>query len=127
MIMMGIDLGEKNTGIALSDFTNKLAYPLRLIRETNKDKLAHIIKKEVKISNADKIILGFPKNMNNTIGSRGKSVLEFKKKLQSLNLKEDSIILWDERLTTKLADQNLRFLKISAKNVKKKSICFQPC
>lgn len=106
--------------MAISDTFNRLALPLLTI--TRKDK--YTIKPYVaeigdilKENNISAIVLGLPKNMNNTLGSRAKATLEFKERLHR-NFKKTEIILWDERLSTNMAERLLHEQNISAKKQK---------
>ena len=98
MKYLGLDLGTRTLGIAISDATHLVATPVKVLRfsdsmyEDTIEPLKEIIDSE-KIS---KIILGLPKNMNNTIGDRANTTLEYKKMLEdNFNL---PVIMQDERL-----------------------------
>lgn len=98
--ILGLDLGTKTLGLAISDTTKTIATSYGTLRFDSEDydsllpQLNEIIQKE----NIVLLVLGFPKNMNNTIGPRGEATLEFKKKLETnLNMK---VIMQDERLST---------------------------
>lgn len=105
MRYLGLDLGTKTCGVALSDRTKIIASFYKNINYKEEDVLLNEIKEIVNKEEIEKVILGFPKNMNNTIGERATSTIEFKEKLESLiNI---PVILEDERLTTKIAEQAL--------------------
>jgi len=105
MRYLGLDLGTKTCGVALSDRTKIIASFYKNINYKEEDVLLNEIKEIVNKEEIEKIILGFPKNMNNTIGERAISTIEFKEKLEALiNI---PVILEDERLTTKIAEQAL--------------------
>ena len=117
---MAIDYGDKNIGVAVSDPFNNMAMPLLTI--ARKDK--HTIKPYVaqigaiiKEKNVGTIVLGLPKNMDNTYGKRAEITIEFKERLQR-NFKNTQIILWDERLSTIMAQKLLQEQKISVKKQK---------
>lgn len=120
MKYLGLDLGTKTLGIALSDLTHTIATAYGTIRfeENNYDNVINNIKKIVIENKVSKIILGLPKNMNNTIGDRCQSTLEFKSKLE----KEIGIevIMQDERLTTVEATHYMLEADLSRKKRKKK-------
>lgn len=100
MRYLGLDLGTKTLGIAISDLTHTIASPLKTIRfeEGESYKAISEIKSLVLEFNVEKIILGFPKNMNNTVGESGKRTLLFKEDLErEINI---PVIMQDERLTT---------------------------
>ena len=119
MRYLGLDLGSRTLGVAVSDATGLLASSYKTIRHQEEyaklvDEVASLVK-ELKI---DAIVLGFPKNMNNTIGPRGETTLEFKKMLESeLGLE---VILQDERLSTVEATHYLLQADLSRKKRKKK-------
>ena len=106
MKYLGLDLGSRTLGVAISDVTHTIATSYIVIRHNEEyDSLLDDVEKIVKDEHIEKIVLGFPKNMNNTIGPKGELSLEFKKKLeQKLNIE---VILQDERLTTKEAESVL--------------------
>ena len=105
MRYLGLDLGTKTCGVALSDRTKIIASFYKNINYKEEDVLLNEIKEIVNKEEIEKVILGFPKNMNNTIGERATSTIEFKEKLETLiNI---PVILEDERLTTKIAEQAL--------------------
>ena len=106
MKYLGLDLGSRTLGVAISDVTHTIATSYIVIRHNEEyDRLLDDVEKIVKDEHTEKIVLGFPKNMNNTIGPKGELSLEFKKKLeQKLNIE---VILQDERLTTKEAESVL--------------------
>ena len=97
---LGLDLGTKTLGISVSDLTNTIATSLCIIRfdsedyNSTKDELRKIID-EYKITD---IVLGLPKNMNNSIGFRGETTLEYKRLLEEWF--KINVIMQDERLTT---------------------------
>ena len=101
MRILGLDFGTKTTGVAVSDPLGFTAQGLEIIRRTDSYNLKPTINRIKEICEeykVEKIVLGFPKNMNNTEGERCQHTLVFKKKLeQALALPVD---LWDERLTT---------------------------
>lgn len=99
MRYLGLDLGTTSLGVAISDKTNTLVSPLTLIKFKKEDyndalnKLIEIIKDK----NISKVVLGLPKNMDNSLGFAAQRSLNFKKILESENVE---VILEDERLTT---------------------------
>jgi putative holliday junction resolvase len=118
MRYLGLDLGSKTLGIAISDVSGLIATSLKTINFNNEDYsiLINELKNIITDRNIEKLVLGFPKNMNNTIGYRAEKTLEFKKILEDyLNIE---VILQDERLTTKLADNMLISADMSRKKRK---------
>jgi len=118
MRYLGLDLGTKTLGVAVSDLTGTIATSLTILRhENNHEYLIEELKKIINEKNIETIVLGLPKNMNNTIGERGEMVLSFKEKLEkSINL---PVILEDERLTTRVAENILITADVSRKKRKK--------
>lgn len=117
MRYLGLDLGSKTLGIAISDINGIIASSLMTLKFNDYDELINELKKIITERNINTIILGFPKNMNNTLGPRCEMTLEFKKLLEEqLKL---TVILQDERLTTKLATNILVSADVSRKKRKK--------
>ena len=76
MRYLGLDLGTKTLGVAVSDLTGTIATSLTILRhENNHEYLIEELKKIISEKNVETIVLGLPKNMNNTIGERGEMVL----------------------------------------------------
>ena len=117
MRYLGLDLGSRTLGIALSE-TGMIASNYKTIRhEEEYDRLLEEVKKLVEELKIDTVVLGFPKNMNNTIGPKGELSLEFKEKLE--NILSIPIVLQDERLSTKSALDTLIKGNVSRKDRKK--------
>lgn len=118
MKYLGLDLGSRTLGVAVSDATGLIASTYKTIRhEEEYDRLLNEVKSLVDELNIGAIVLGFPKNMNNTIGPKGELSLEFKEKLEKIV--SVPIHLQDERLTTKSATDMLIMGNVSRKNRKK--------
>lgn len=114
---MGLDVGDKTIGVAISDPLLLTAQGYKTIfRESNKKDIKEI-EDIIEECNITKIIVGLPKNMNNTIGIQGQKVLDFVEKLKR-RIKVE-IILEDERLTTVSAERILLEGDVSRKNRKK--------
>lgn len=104
MRYIGLDLGTKTLGISISN--GIIATNYNTLRHNEEyDFLVNEIAKIVVKEHIDKIVLGFPKNMNNTIGERANITLEFKKKLEEITKLE--VIMEDERLTSVVANKVL--------------------
>lgn len=103
--IMGLDVGDKTIGVAISDPLMLTAQGLKTIRRESIKKDINEIKTIIEEYNINKIIIGFPKNMNNTIGPQGKKVLDFVEKLK--NRVDVEIELEDERLSTVAAERIL--------------------
>lgn len=120
MRYLGLDLGTKTLGISISDVTLTIANSLTILRfsENDYDALYPELKKIIEDYEVSKIILGLPKNMNNTIGDRGLVTLQFKDKLY--NWFHIDVEMQDERLTTVEATNYLLEADMSRKKRKKK-------
>lgn len=119
MRYLGLDLGTKSLGIAMTDKSCMIASVLKVLHFNHEDYeyAANEIQKIVEEYEISKIALGFPKNMNNTTGFASTRSLNFKKLLESkLNI---PIYLVDERLTTLEAENILLTADVSRKNRKK--------
>lgn len=107
-IIMGLDYGSKTVGVAVSDGLGLTAQGIEIIRRTSENKLRQTLARiETLIAqyHVTRIVLGFPKNMNNSVGDRAEKSLEFAAKLeQRTGL---PVALWDERLTTVAANRTL--------------------
>ena len=97
-MILGVDFGDSRTGFAASDALGFSAHTLETYAEKNPKKVAEYTARLAKDLNAEKIVVGLPKNMNGTIGERGKKTKVFAEKVRELTGLE--VILWDERLTT---------------------------
>ena len=117
MRYLGLDLGEKTLGISISN--GIIANNYKTLRHDSEyDRLILDVFEIVKEEHIDKIVLGFPKNMNNSIGKRAEITLDFKKKLEDKTKVE--VILEDERLTSKLANSFMIKEDISRKKRKER-------
>lgn len=106
MRIMGLDYGSKTVGVAVSDTLLITAQSLEIIRRESENKLRKTlarIEQLIKEYEVDKLVLGLPKNMNNSEGIRVEKTKEFKDMLERRTGLE--VILWDERLTTVAADR----------------------
>lgn len=118
--IIGLDVGSKTVGIAISDLMGWTAQgydTLRIDEEKNElgiDQLVDIIQKE----KVGTVIVGLPKNMNNSIGFRGDASLQYKEQLQEA-LPSLEIIMWDERLSTMAAERSLLEADVSRQKRKK--------
>ncbi len=118
MRAMGLDLGTRTLGISLSDVTKTIASSYKTIRfkENEYEVLFPQLKQIVEEQKVDLIVLGFPKNMNNTVGDRANITIMFQQNLQQyLNIQ---VILQDERLSTVEATNYLLEADLSRKKRK---------
>lgn len=103
---MGLDFGSKTVGVAISDPLLITAQGIEIIRRKEENKLRKTLARIEELIvqyEVEEIVLGFPKNMNDTIGERAELSLEFKDKLERRT--GLPVIMWDERLTTVAADK----------------------
>ena len=119
MRIMGLDFGSKTVGVAISDPLFLTAQGIEIVRRKSQGKLRQTLarieelKEEYEVG---KIVLGFPKNMNNTEGERCEKTLEFKEMLEKRTGLE--VVLWDVRLTTVEADHTMMQVGIRRENRK---------
>ena len=118
MRYLGLDLGSKTLGVSVSDKNGIIASSLETIHHNEDYSLLVLkVKELVESLEIDKIVLGFPKMMNNDIGEKGKLSLKFKEELEkNINIE---VYLQDERLTTKSAEDILIKGNMSRKKRKK--------
>ena len=121
MRYLGLDLGTRTLGLSISDDTRTIASTLKTIRyeENDYEFLLNELSKILTEFKITKLILGLPKNMNNTLGYRCEETLEFKKLLED-KFSSVEVILQDERLTTIEATNYMLQANISRKKRKKK-------
>ena len=120
MRIMGLDFGSKTTGVAVSDPLGLTAQGLETIVRKDENKLRQTcarIEELIEEYQIEAIVLGYPKNMNNTVGERGEKTQEFKAALERRTGLE--VILWDERLTTVAAERVLIESGVRRENRKK--------
>ncbi|MDO5124405.1 MAG: Holliday junction resolvase RuvX [Eubacteriales bacterium] len=98
MVIMAVDLGKARTGIAASDKTEYLAYPVEVISERRREALLEKVADKARELKAELVVVGLPKNMDGSEGESALSAREFAGKLKDeLDLE---VKLWDERCTT---------------------------
>ena len=120
MRVMGLDYGTKTVGVAISDALGLTAQGIETIQRKEENKLRRTlarIEKLVSEYKVEKIVLGFPKHMNNDIGERAEKSLEFRDMLTRRTGLE--VIMWDERLTTVEAERTLIESNVRRENRKK--------
>lgn len=119
MRIMGLDFGAKTVGVAVSDPLFVTAQGIEIIRRKDENKLRQTlarIETLIEEYQVGEIVLGLPKNMNNTLGSRTEVTLEFKEKLERRT--GLTVHTWDERLTTVAADKAMMEAGIRRENRK---------
>ena len=118
MRYLGLDLGSRTLGVAVSDKTGLIASNLEIIRHNEEyDRLVFDVQKLVDELEIDEIVLGYPKNMDGSEGEKALLSKDFKEKLSKVI--DKPIHLQDERLTTKSATDILIQGDVSRKNRKK--------
>lgn len=120
MRIMGLDYGSATVGVAISDELLLTAQGIEIIRREEENKLRKTLRRIeelVQEYEVEQIVLGYPKNMNNTIGERAIKSEEFAETLKRRT--GLSVTLWDERLTTVSADRMMIDADVSRKGRKK--------
>lgn len=118
--ILGLDVGSKTVGVAISDLMGWTAQGLDTLRINEEledygiEQLVTIIKE----NNVGSVVIGLPKNMNNSIGFRGEASLRYKELLKE-SLPDIEIIMWDERLSTMAAERSLLEADVSRQKEKK--------
>ena len=119
MRILGLDYGSKTVGVAVSDPLGITAQGLEIIRRKDENKLRQTLARIEEIAKeykAEGIVLGLPKNMNNTLGDRVEKTIAFKEMLERrTGLK---VAMWDERLTTVAADKAMMEAGLNGKQRK---------
>ena len=119
MRILGLDYGTKTVGVAISDPLGLTAQGMEIIRREEENKLRRTLARIEAIVDeygVTEIVLGLPKNMNNTQGVRVESTMDFKDKLERRT--GLPVIMWDERLTTVAADRAMMEAGIRRENRK---------
>ncbi len=114
--IVGLDVGDKRIGIALSDLLMITAQGLETYTRTEEQKDIQYLAELIEKNDVDKIVCGLPKNMNGTLGEQAQKVQDFAEKLKTASGKQ--LIYWDERLTTKSAHRTLIEADMSRKKRK---------
>lgn len=115
-----MDYGTKTVGVAISDALGLTAQGIETIERKEENKLRRTcarIEELIREYEVEKIVLGFPKHMNNDVGERAEKSLEFKAMLERRTGLE--VIMWDERLTTVAAERTLIESKVRREDRKK--------
>jgi putative Holliday junction resolvase len=106
MRMMGLDVGDATIGVAASDELGMIAHGITTIRRTSLEKDLVSLKNIINEKDIKVIVVGFPKNMNNTVGPRAQISIDFAELLRE-RFEGIEVVLWDERLTTASARRTL--------------------
>ncbi len=109
MRSLGLDIGDKRTGVAISDPQGILATPLTVLISKDEDALINEILKLVEQYKAERIVVGLPRRLNGEMGKQANKVTAFADKLswraKRSNLNQLDVQLWDERFSTKAAER----------------------
>jgi putative holliday junction resolvase len=119
MRIMGLDVGSKTVGVAISDALGWTAQGIETVSINEQEGKFRLdrIEELAEEHEVDKVIVGFPKNMNNTVGPRGEASQRYANLIEKkLGIKT---ILWDERLSTMAAERILLEADVSRKKRKK--------
>lgn len=119
MRILGLDYGTKTVGVAVSDPLFLTAQGLEIIRRKEDNKLRQTlarIEELCKEYQVDKIVLGYPKHLNNSVGDRAEKSLEFKEMIERRTGIE--VVMWDERFTTVEANRVLMETGVRRENRK---------
>jgi len=121
--ILGLDLGRRTVGVALSDLSGFLASPLTTVRfaENDFNFAANQVVQLYSQYRAEGVVLGLPRHMNGDIGESGQMALDFKELLEQLGI--DTVVMWDERLTTVAAQRTL--IAVDKSRKKRKAIIDQ--
>lgn len=118
MRIMAIDYGDARTGVALSDITGLLAGQTFLVKSRKEDVVLEELATLAKQQRAEELVLGYPKNMDGTVGPRAEKCAALAERLKEAT--GIPVILWDERRTTVDAHRILGEQGVRAKNRKDK-------
>jgi putative Holliday junction resolvase len=109
MRSLGLDIGDKRTGVAVSDAQGILASPLTVIASEDEDTLLNEILRLVEQYKADCVVVGLPRRLDGELGEQANKVIAFtdrvSRQVKQSNLNQLNIQLWDERLSTKAAQR----------------------
>ena len=120
MRILGLDYGSKTVGVAVSDPLGLTAQAVEAIWRKQENHLRQTLARIDELAaeyQVERIVLGYPKNMNNTIGERAEKALEFQQMLEKRTGLQ--VIMWDERLTTVEANRTLMEASVRRENRKK--------
>ncbi|WP_164668525.1 Holliday junction resolvase RuvX [Virgibacillus doumboii] len=119
MKIIGLDVGSKTIGVAVSDALGWTAQGLTTIKWDERDihSADESLREIIDMHEVEKAVIGLPKNMNNTIGERGKASEDYAKHVEKIH--NIPVVLWDERLTTMAAERVLLEADVSRKKRKK--------
>jgi putative Holliday junction resolvase len=115
--ILAIDPGKKRVGLAVSDLMKIIASPLQLLSFENQEKLLEELLAVIKAQNVEKVVIGFPVREDGEESPGCEDARQLAQLLQDHNI---DVVLWDERYSSKIAQNILRESGITAKNSKNK-------
>lgn len=116
MIIMSVDLGKARTGIAVSDASGSFAFPKDVITEYHTNRLIEKVCQKAVEYSAERIVVGYPKNMDGSLGERAQECAAIAEKIKEHSNIET--VLWDERCTTVTAHNYLSMNNVRGKKRK---------
>ena len=116
MIIMSVDLGKARTGLAVSDPSGTFAFPKEVITEYNTERLVEKVCEKAKEFSAERIVVGYPKNMDGSLGERAQECAAIAEQIRTKSGIET--VLWDERCTTVTAHNYLSMNNVRGKKRK---------
>jgi putative Holliday junction resolvase len=117
MRVLGLDVGDKRIGVAVSDEMGWTAQPLKVIKRVSLEKDCRAVVQEMETFQADRVVVGLPRNMDGSLGPQAEKTKAFAQALGRLITAE--VILWDERLSTQAAERVLLQADLSRAKRKK--------
>ena len=117
MRIMAVDFGDARTGIAVSDMSGTLSGEAWVLNEKNTQAVARVVSEEATSRGVGQIVVGYPRNMNGTVGPRAEKSEQIAESIRELCCIE--VVLWDERMTTMSAHRILNEVGKHGKKRKK--------
>ena len=118
MRTLAIDYGSRRVGLAISDAGGKLATPLNVLQISSPEQALDLIQKTIQREGVERIVVGLPLNMDDSMGPAARSVIAWAKQLSSQSAKP--VIFVDERLSSFAAKQSLRDRKRAGEKITRK-------
>lgn len=115
MILLGVDLGDRRVGFAVTDEDERLAVPSGFAQVRNRDEALAAVRQKAEAERARLLVLGNPVNMDGRPGPKSREAAEFRDLLAAAGLE---VVLWDERLTTSEAERLLKSAGLNRKQRK---------
>ena len=109
--VLGVDLGDARTGLAISDELRMLAHPLETIESNSVETVAQRIKAIMSEKDIDCVVIGLPRNMDGSLGKSAEQVQRFVAKLTGMI--NCQVVTWDERLSTSAVERELIGMDVS--------------